>query len=206
MFDLDGTLVTSDLDFPAMKRAVVRLLTGYGVRMEDLEGLDILGALDHACRNVPHEANAMRCAADEVLARWEMAGARTNTEIPGAGELLRRLKTMGKSVGIITRNTRPAAMETLRRIPLPHDVLLCRCDVKHAKPHPEHMERMLGLLSARPEQSVMVGDHAMDILAGRRAGMLTVGVLGTHGPERFEKQPPDLVVRSVADLAGYLCD
>jgi HAD superfamily hydrolase (TIGR01509 family) len=117
---------------------------------------------------------------------------------------LAALRGHGHQVGIVTRNCRVAVAEALRRVPLPHDALLTRNDVAHAKPHPEHLERMLEALRADPSDAVMVGDHWMDVQAGRRAGMLTVGILDAHGPERFEKMAPDLLLRSVSEISHHM--
>jgi HAD superfamily hydrolase (TIGR01549 family) len=204
IFDLDGTLVTTDLDFPSMKAAVVRLAGEFGFAPDELGPLDILGAVDSVCARLDGAGIDFRNRADAVLADWEVAGARRAREIDDAVATLAALRGHGHQVGIVTRNCRVAVAEALRRVPLPHDALLTRNDVAHAKPHPEHLERMLEALRADPSDAVMVVDHWMDVQAGRRAGMLTVGILDAHGPERFEKMAPDLLLRSVSEISHHM--
>ena len=48
--------------------------------------------------------------------------------------------------------------------------------VKDSKPHPEPIYRALEQLGTGPEDSVMVGDTRVDMIAGRRAELQTVGV------------------------------
>ncbi|HEY3267558.1 MAG TPA: HAD-IA family hydrolase [Armatimonadota bacterium] len=203
VFDLDGTLVTSDLDFPAMKAAVVRLAVERGLPPEPLESLDILAAVDHACASLCC-SEPFRAEAEEALAAFEIAGARRNRELGGSLETLHALRSRGCRIGIVTRNCRAAVAATLSRVPLPYDVLLTRSDVAHAKPHPEHLRRCLEALGADPGRSAMVGDHWMDVQAGRQAGMHTVGILGPHTSARFDQLPPDLVLSQPSDLLAYL--
>jgi phosphoglycolate phosphatase-like HAD superfamily hydrolase len=50
----------------------------------------------------------------------------------------------------------------------------------------------------------MVGDHPMDILAGKKAGMKTAAVLTSRPEVDFEEVSPDLVLTGVAELLEML--
>jgi phosphoglycolate phosphatase len=51
------------------------------------------------------------------------------------------------------------------------------------------------------EEGVMVGDHIIDIQAGKRVGMKTMGVLtGRTKKEEFEKAGADYVLTSVSEI------
>lgn len=51
----------------------------------------------------------------------------------------------------------------------------------------------------------MVGDHFIDIQAGKRVGMKTIGVLtGRIKKEEFENAGADYVLREVTDISGLL--
>jgi phosphoglycolate phosphatase len=53
----------------------------------------------------------------------------------------------------------------------------------------------------------MVGDTVVDILAGKKAGTQTVGVLCGFGEKReLERAGADLILPSTTDLADYLLD
>ena len=50
----------------------------------------------------------------------------------------------------------------------------------------------------------MVGDHPMDILAGRRAEVArTLGVLGLRDADWFAPCPPDALVRDLSEAGGF---
>lgn len=107
----------------------------------------------------------------------------------------------GVAVGIVTRNCRRVATSLLEQFDLPHAALLTRDDVRRTKPHPEHLHSALSQLGAVPEQAMMVGDHWMDIQAGKAAGCaLTVGVLGRRCANWFAPCLPDYIVRDLSEF------
>src|SRR5258706_6624467 len=57
LFDLDGTLVRSPIDFAGMKRAVRELAAGYGVDAASLHAKDVLGLVEEAARALDARAS-----------------------------------------------------------------------------------------------------------------------------------------------------
>jgi HAD superfamily hydrolase (TIGR01509 family) len=154
IFDMDGTLTESLHDFPAISRAL-----GLPAHEPILEALDRLS---------PDEA--AKC--HRQLADIELEIARQATPQPGAYALLSDLKSQGKRVGILTRNTKDIAHETLAACGLaeffrPDDILGRRCCLP--KPKPDGILKLLADWSATPADAVMTGDHKFDLLAGRQA-------------------------------------
>jgi phosphoglycolate phosphatase-like HAD superfamily hydrolase len=85
------------------------------------------------------------------------------------------------------------------------DVLVTRDDVEKTKPHPEHLHSALKLLGVPAEQAIMVGDHFMDVMAGKAAGTRTVGFLREGRPaDLFDKVQPDFIIRSLDELIHAL--
>jgi phosphoglycolate phosphatase len=77
--------------------------------------------------------------------------------------------------------------------------------VKHVKPHPEHLGKILQILGSNAQNSLMVGDHPLDIEAGRAAGTLTAGVLSGHFiADDFNKAGADIVLKQAADILTRL--
>jgi phosphoglycolate phosphatase len=204
LFDLDGTLVSSQIDFAGMRVAVARLAQERGVDPALLQGLDILEMVTRAAAAVP-DPTELREAAEVALTEIEVAACAGTCEMPGAVALLAALEADGIRVGIVTRNCRRVVTEVLGRIPLPHRVLLTRDEVARVKPDPEHLLRAAAVLEVAPERAVMVGDHVMDVRAGRAAGMGTVGFLGPERPpDYFDGERPDRVVRDLRELKAWI--
>ena len=212
LFDLDGTLIDTHIDFPLMLREMLRLAAEHGCSIGDLADLDILGVVAVCCERLAGRgdaagARAMREKAFERLREIEIAHCSAPVEIPGAAELLDRLRSQGTKVGIVTRNCRDVSEMLVERGRLNHDALVTRDDVERTKPDPEHLIvalRLLGLDRSDAHAAIMVGDHWMDIEAGRRAYCRTVGLLRGRDRSYFERARPDALVNGVEDLLPML--
>ena len=205
LFDLDGTLVETHIDFPAMTAAMQALARDWDVPESVTDGKDILGLVDAAAAEVQERGGdgaALRQAAFADLEAREIDGCSHPILLPGTRELLSALVERGVKVGVVTRNCRTVSVQLLARFALPHHLLLTRDDVKLSKPNPEHLWDALRLLGEPPERAAMVGDHWMDVQAGIRAGCAaTLGVLGRNSADWFAPCPPSVLVRDLSEAA-----
>ncbi len=208
LFDLDGTLLETHIHFPAMTQAVAALACRSGVPGETVENKDILSMVDAAAAHVTDaggDGADWRRNAFVVLENLEKIGCANPVLLPGAAELLAALAARGVKIGIVTRNCRAVSQAMLAQFKLTHDVLLTRDDVAKAKPHPEHLWDALRVLECEPEAAAMVGDHWMDISAGKQAGCaVTVGVRGPHPPGWFAPCPPTHVAADLRETHAFL--
>ena len=170
IFDLDGTLVDSGLDFDLMRREM-GLLPGHGL-LETIETLP--------------ESEAERCRA--ILARHEWEGAQRATLMPGVPEFLRELAARGLHRAIFTRNARSVTLATLARLALDFDMVIAREDAP-AKPDPAAIWRICAQWRLQPAEVALIGDFRYDIEAGNRAGVRTIlytaegPALASHGAD-----------------------
>ena len=74
-------------------------------------------------------------------------------------------------------------------------------DLPSRKPDPGGVRRLLAEAGAAPEEAVLVGDSAIDVLTGRAAGIRTVGVTYGLDPEGLCREGPDHLLD---DLRGLL--
>ena len=210
LFDMDGTLVETDIDFPLMKREMLALGERHGVSSAELQGLDILAVVDtvvRRLREVSGEAEARRARQEafEKLEQIELAHCQAARPIRGTLDLLDALRQAGIKVAIVTRNCRSAVRLSLERSGISGDVLLTRDDVSNTKPHPDHLHAALEMLGVRADEAVMVGDHWMDVRAGKAAGTRTIGFLRPGRSEDFfNDEEPDLVVRDLTELLEHI--
>jgi HAD superfamily hydrolase (TIGR01509 family) len=185
IFDLDGTLVDSGLDFLGMRREM-GLCDGLGL----LEAIEQLPA-----------AEARRCWA--ILAEHEHRGARRAALFPGVRPFLRALVERRLACAVVTRNSRPATLSTLARLALEFDPVVCREDAP-VKPHPGSILKICETWGFRPNQCVMIGDYRFDIEAGHRAGTHTVLFCPSGQPTRSnDDEPADFVLSSFAEPAAF---
>lgn len=206
MFDLDGTLVETGIDFSKLRSATLQLIAEYGVDPLPLQELDALGAVEQAVETLRLQGN--EDAADELRKRafarlqaMEMAYCATPRPVPGMYDLLNALKEQDVRIGIITRNDREVSLRTLSSLQIPYDLLVSRDDVQKVKPHPQHVMVALEKWKIAPARCVVVGDYWMDVEAGRAAGCRTVGIWRLDVPiNPFRNHPPDVLVRELKAL------
>lgn len=159
VFDLDGTLTLAIHDFDAIRAEL---------------GLPAGRTILEALAELPQRERQERL---ERLDAIELRLARVSRPQPGAGPVLEALTERGARLGILTRNSRRNAFETLRAAGLEHffepECVLGR-DQAPPKPSPAGVLQLLARWGAGPASSVMVGDFAFDLQCGRAAGALTV--------------------------------
>ena len=203
LFDLDGTLVETHIDFPAMTKAMLARAAEANVPLSVVEGKDILGLVDAAAAFVTEHGGdgaSFRRAAYDDLEQREVQGCAHPRLLPGTGALLTQLWDAHIKIGIVTRNCRRVSEDLVARYALPHDVLLTRDDVARAKPNPEHLWDALRVLGIPASEAAMTGDHWMDIQAGEAAHCAaTLGVLGRNSADWFAPCPPMHLVRNLGE-------
>ena len=186
IFDLDGTLVDSRLDFDAM-----RLAMGLPA------GTPILEALSHLD---PDRAGACRVILDE----HELAGASRATLLPGVAPLVMALKKANIRQAIATRNSRSITQHTLENLALQVDFAFTRDDGP-VKPDPWAARKACRRWELPPSEVVLIGDYRFDIECGRTAGCHTVLLTDLADPATYANtERADLLLRSLADYERLL--
>jgi HAD superfamily hydrolase (TIGR01509 family) len=122
--------------------------------------------------------------------------------LPGAPELLADLRARDVTHGIGTSGRRPEIDASLEALGVPPGtVVVERGDVARAKPEPDLFVECARRLDAAPADCYVVGDAVWDLLAARRAGMLSVGLLtGGYGSDELERAGAYRVYRDAAEL------
>jgi HAD superfamily hydrolase (TIGR01509 family) len=107
--------------------------------------------------------------------------------LPGAVELIRRLGEFGIPFGIATSGRRPEIDRSLEVLQIPETtVVIERGDVLRAKPEPDLFLACQERLGVEVRDCFVVGDAVWDLLAARRAQMLSIGLLtGGYGAEEL---------------------
>lgn len=209
IFDFDGTLAVLNIDFSLMRERVFELIRQYGVREDSIRERYLLEIIDEVypiLENIdPSGAKEFYSKAHQILHEVEMGAAKEGKLIPGGGETLKVLRQQGMKIGIITRNCEEAVRKVFPEIDDYCDAFISRDSVGNVKPHPDHLDSMLETLKVSGKDSIMVGDHLIDIQAGKAAGMITVGVLtGRIQKGEFEEAEADYILNDATEVFGLL--
>jgi phosphoglycolate phosphatase len=209
LFDLDGTLVTMELDFGAIRQEVDKILIKGGYPEDQLDEhvstLETIGNAVEYLKKTGLEWKKVQKDALSYLEQSELEAAAKAVLIKGAHNVLQTLKEKKKKVGVITRNQREVALQVLKKCGLLQyvDMILARDDVGKVKPHPDHVLQAIKKLGSVPEKTVVLGDHHFEIEAGNKAGCFTVGFLSGSG-NRETLQEAGVILNSVQDLEDIL--
>ena len=185
VFDLDGTLVDSRLDFPAM-RAETGCPAGTGL-------------LEYQAQ-LATEGQRLRMG--EIIHRYEMTGATTASWMPGAQALLAHMDRAAMPIGIFTRNSREAAGLMIESLGIPCTDLVAREDAA-AKPDPEGLHLFIRRWQLSASRLLSVGDFSYDLEAARNADIRAC-LYDPVGDSPFREQA-DLVIAHFDELLGPLC-
>ena len=83
--------------------------------------------------------------------------------------------------------------------------VLCADRLKNAKPHPEIIFKIMRRFKIPADRVVYVGDMAIDVQAGKYAGVKTIAVFGgSSSKKEIRKQRPACILRSISSLKNIL--
>lgn len=166
VFDMDGTLLDSGLDFHAMRAEM-----GLPQNAPILESLKHMSAEDRE-----------RC--EQILHEHEWAGADRSVPMPGVVEFLKVLDRRNIPRAVLTRNRRDLTLSVLDRLEMHFEVIHAREDGP-AKPDPAVLLGICKKWNLQPAEVAMIGDFHYDIDVGRNAGTRTVLYTGGRDMQHF---------------------
>jgi HAD superfamily hydrolase (TIGR01509 family) len=207
IFDLDGTLVdTVYAHVFAWQRALMeRGLSIDGWRIHRRIGMSG-GLFTRAVARelgrelTDEELSAVQDRHGELFRELLPAGDRR--PLPGSVELLAELRERGITHGIATSGRRPEIDASLDALQVASNtVVVPRGEVARAKPEPDLFVECARRLELHPDDCYVVGDAVWDLLAARRARMLSIGLLtGGYGAEELQRAGAFRVYRDAAEL------
>ena len=210
-FDLDGTLLDTAPDFLYAVN-LLRKKYNFGeadyeqVRSRVSQGAASLAAY---ALNLKGKSNQIiESHRQELLEIYEDC-CLTNTEIfDGVEELLNELNEKKIKWGIVTNKPRRFAegivQDKLGKFAPPF--LICPDEVGVRKPEPDGLLHALKLSVSKPENSIYIGDHQIDIKAGERANMLTGAAAYGYIPQddNVEKWKADYVFEEANEMIALI--
>ncbi len=209
VLDMDGTITRFNLDYMGARRKVLLELEKAKLRTPEMtEQQSIYLMLKSLKQKLDEKTFADLQASFYVLLEEMEVNAAKDVELyPGAIEVLRKLRASPLRIGLVTNNGRTGTSLTLNRYNLTSffDVIVTRDDCDEMKPDPGPVRKILEDLNASPEESIMVGDGTIDILAAKAAGVPSVAVAtGPFSHDRLVQLSPDYILGSVNELPSLI--
>lgn len=155
IFDMDGTLTRSGLNFDLMRQEI---------------GIANNQSVWEAVQAMPMPA---RKRAEAVVCRHEARDAAECALQPFAADVVRQLRTAGKVVSLMTRNSRVSVEVFLDRHDFEFDQVRARCDGPF-KPAPDPVFDLCAAVDVAPAETIAIGDYKYDLLCANAAGAISV--------------------------------
>ena len=201
IFDLDGTLIDSAEDIALHVGRVYRELKGKDVPADEVK------------KNIGDGARSLLAnffqgqeleEALERFLRYYISEPVIHTKpYEGVVDTLESLKERGILLAVATNKPHAITLEVLKRLKMFHyfDEVLGADLLPEKKPSPLLLLEIAKRLEVPPELGLMVGDSENDILAGRRAGMLTAharwGYKAPQSPPDYHLDNPKELLRLI---------
>jgi len=209
LFDFDGTLAKLNIDFIQMRWAVLDLMSDYCAPPDAVRDLYVLEMIEAGKNlisgNNPGRENEFFSRAHELISHMETEGSKEGELFAGTKDMLYELRSQQIKTGIVTRNCMAAVKQLFPDIDSCCDVVITREFTTRVKPHPDHLLTALVALDTNAGFAAMVGDHPMDIAAGKDVGVYTIGVLTGHSEAAALREAgADLIIEKAADIIRFL--
>jgi HAD superfamily hydrolase (TIGR01549 family) len=207
-FDVDGTLSDTDDNYIARVENALRGIHRIFPRF-DLRSFSrwLIMVAETPANAVYHWLDV--CSLDDNLARLyeKLIRRRKHIRRPfwlmnGANELLADL-AQRYPLSIVSARDEGSTRQFVEQFSLERffHTLVCSHTCEHTKPYAAPVLYAAGQMKIAPENIVMIGDTTVDILAGKRAGAQTIGLLCGFGKEKeLLKAGADLVVKDLVEL------
>lgn len=197
LWDIDGTLLDSE---PNHHRAFLAVCRAKGLAMSEAEASSFVGISYRDVYSQLSRFGSVDFTFDDLMGAIQadyLAHMAMVTPREGAVELVRRFGRMGLRQACVSNSPRPVIEANLALVDLPElEFAVGREDVVLGKPDPEGYLIAAQRLEVDPAACAVVEDSPAGVLAGHRAGMLTVAW----------PQNPDLVFGRVDHLVEHPAD
>lgn len=184
IFDLDGTLFDSKLDFDLMRTDL-----NFPKDVPILEHLEL----------ITDENERVKC--HDIIHQHELKGAQIAKPFPGVLELLELLKEKNIPHAIITRNSKVPTTYLLEKYKLDYIYTITREDFI-PKPDPTSLLHIQKTWGISQHQLCYIGDFLHDLQAARNAGMKAI-LYRNHKNQAFESEA-DYILHDFNEIIAAL--
>ena len=206
IFDLDGTLVDSELDLANSVNATLERLERKPLSVELIASYVGQGVTVLISRALGADATPeLIDRATEIFLEYYRAHMLDNTTTyPGVREALAELD--GHKMAVLTNKPVRFSREILAGLGLTE----CFFQIyggnsfENKKPDPIGLHRLMEETEVPPARTLMIGDSTADVLAGRNAGAWTCGVNYGIGSPALDEIPPDIRIDDLRELPKLL--
>jgi phosphoglycolate phosphatase len=201
IFDFDGTLAELNINFKIIGQQVKQTAAQMGYISPWPDGY-LLEAVHQVSVSL---GNGFKKKALEIIQTAEIKAAEKGALFPFTLDILAKARDKRLGLAIVSRNCEAAIKTVFPAIEDHCDSFIPRDLASRIKPHPGHIEQAAQELEVRVSETLVIGDHPMDIKSAKAAGAVSVGVAsGRVSLLELEKSGADYVLTDAGELLYLL--
>lgn len=205
-FDLDGTLINSIYD---LHDSVNYILNKYGYKERSLEEVNSFvgnGLKKLLLLSLPEKRDDFDLIYNDFSNYYFTHCCIKTKPYDGIIEVLKKLKSKGIKLAVITNKPQNAAQEICEKFFNGlFDVVTGEKEGIARKPEPEMVEITLKKLNAQKSETLYVGDSEVDILTGKNSGLKVLSVsYGFRDKTYLKSQGAGDIVDNTVDIYSFI--
>ncbi len=199
IFDLDGTLVDA---YRAIEESLKHTLKTVGLRLsvEPHVVKSSVGLGDRHFIGTFVKGKDAQKALNIYRRHHKSSLLKHSRLIRGVKKTLNDLKKRGYRLAIVSNRPRAFSLILIKHLDLRRyfDIMFCAWKKDELKPSPKLLIRAIRKARVKRREAVYIGDMAIDVLAGKNAGIRTIAILGgsssrgeleAAGPSKIVSKP-----------------
>jgi phosphoglycolate phosphatase len=206
IFDLDGTLIDSKLDLALSVNAMLEHMGRAALPHPRIYGYVGKGAPRLIEQALGPGASSAECEEGLAffLSYYRKHMLDNTVTYPGVREGLAALESL--SMAVLTNKPVRFSQAIVDGLGLGKyfRAVYGGNSFETKKPDPAGTKVLLREFGITPKEAMVVGDSEVDVQTARNAGTWACGVTYGLGADRLAEYPPDLLIDSLEELAGYL--
>ena len=200
IFDLDDTLIHSNIDYAAMKNEILKLFNPQDAQLDTLTIKELLERLD--------QDKDKYNKAYKIIETIESKSALKAEAIPSADKIPAFLKESNLKAAILTNNSRNSVNKYLQTSKLQYlnniGSIITRDDVSKMKPDPAGLLYIINKFKLKPQEVYFIGDSYIDAEAAKAANIDFLLVNYRNLSLSRFKTPPIRIFSQLSEIFPFL--
>jgi len=208
LFDLDGTLVDTAPDFVI---SLNNILKKYGRDVLDFDRIRSFVSEGSAKFTeigfgITQDDPNFQMYRNEFLQEYKNNLINESSIFNGIDSVINYLEDSNIAYGIVTNKPFDYALPLVNYFKelAGSKVLICPDHLKESKPSPEGILLACKKIGVIPSNTVYIGDHPNDLIAGKRAGTKTIGCLYGYSLSKNENYKDSVIIKEASQIIDAL--
>ncbi|MHA1347663.1 MAG: HAD family hydrolase [Candidatus Heimdallarchaeaceae archaeon] len=209
VFDLDGTLIQSKIDYMGIRDEVREML----IDLVPPDEFQIIKNTPTTILNLVElvkekdSVGGLYEKAWQIVEEAERIGYEEAKIDDDVHSTLTKLQLENFDIAIFTNNSRKLTDYGMKNFKLGQytDVIITRDDVKEAKPNPEGLIKIMNHFNKSTEQTIFIGDSWLDAETAQEAGVDFIYFGDSSAPgTRKKKIEVNKIVNKISEILAYV--